>query len=360
MQPLKDIYTNPKIFLQLAEDMHRAYPSLRKKEFSQALVKDLEKLELKARIERAADVCRAFLPEDYPQALKVLYTFVEGKENRLVYLFLPSFVAKYGQGHYRLSMDAIRDFTPYSSSEEGVRAFLSADLEKTLKLMNGWTSSANTHVRRLASEGCRPRLPWAGKIPALIEQPGLTWTILEALKADQEKYVQKSVANHLNDISKDHPDWVVERVRRWDLSHPSTEWIVRHGMRSLIKQGHKGALALFGNAARPLVTLENIRWDKAVRMGETAQFSCALVSTGKKPQPLVIDYRVHFCKKNGAQNPKTFKWKKVSLKPGETVVLSVRYTFKDMTTRKHYPGPHAWQVMINGEFFSVHSFDVIK
>ncbi|MGE0268590.1 MAG: DNA alkylation repair protein [Candidatus Omnitrophota bacterium] len=360
MKPLKDIYTNEDIFRQLADDLHAAYPPLKKKEFFNALVKGLDQLELKARLERAADTCRQFLPSDYPQALDVLYKFAEGKDNRLVYLFLPMFVAKYGLGHYRLSMKAIRDFTQYSSSEEGVRAFLCADLKETLRLMNEWTRSTNTHIRRLASEGCRPRLPWAGKIPALIEQPGLTWTILETLKADPEKYVQKSVANHINDISKDHPDWVVERVRRWDLSHPSTEWIVRHGTRSLIKQGHKGALALFGHARKPNVKLQNVRFDKTVRSGETARLTGEFVSAAKQPQPLVIDYRVHFCKKSGAQNPKTFKWRKITLGPGETIPVSVKYTFKDLTTRKHYPGPHAWQFMINGEFFPVYSFHLKK
>lgn len=358
MKPLKDIYTSKEIFQQLADDMLAAYPPLKKKEFYAALVADLGQFELKARIERAADVCRRFLPSDYPQAVAVLYKFAENKPNRLIYLFLPAFVAKYGREHYRLSMEAIRDFTRYSSSEEGVRAFLVADLSRTLKIMKEWTRSGDTHVRRLASEGCRPRLPWARKIPALIENPELTWPILETLKTDPEKYVQKSVANHINDISKDHPDWTVERLRAWDLSEPSTAWIVKHGLRTLIKAGHKGALALFGNHYQPKVALENARWDKRVRQGEQARFNCELVSTGKKPQSLVVDYRIHFCKKNGTQTPKTFKLKKLSMQPGETLAVSLKYVFRDLTTRKHYPGAHAWQLMVNGELSELHAFDV--
>lgn len=358
MKLLKDIYTNPEIFRQLADDMHTAYPALNKKDFYQALVENLEQFELKARIERAADVCRRFLPADYPQAVAVLYKFTENKPSRLVYLFLPAFVAKYGQVHYRLSMAAIRDFTQYSSSEEGVRAYLQADLKETLKMMKEWARSGNTHIRRLASEGCRPRLPWARKIPVLIEKPELTWPILEVLNTDPEKYVQKSVANHINDISKDHPDWIIEQLRAWDLSQPSTAWIVKHGLRTLIKAGHKGALALFGNHHKPKVSFENARWDKHIRPGETARFSCELVSAGKQPQPLAVDYRIHFCKKNGAQNPKTFKLKNLSLSPGETFAVRLKYVFRDLTTRKHYPGAHAWQLMVNGELFPAYPFDV--
>jgi len=358
MKPLKDTYTHKGIFQDLAEDMKKVYPQLDKRIFYQALVADLEQLELKARIERAADVCRQFLPKDYVKSLDVLYRFVQGKSNKLIYLFLPTYVAKYGKKHYEQSLLAVRDFTEYSSSEEGVRAFIELNPKKTLALMKKWTKSKNVHIRRLASEGCRSRLPWAKKISFLIENPELTWGILEALKKDSEKYVQKSVANHINDISKDHPDWVVKKVKVWDLSRAETHWIVKHGMRTLIKKGHKGALALFGSSKKPQVTISNIRWDKKVKRGNSCQLTFDLISKSKKTQSLIIDYKIHFCKKSGQQNPKTFKLTKCTLSPAERVGLKVKYDFRDRTTRKHYLGPHSWQLMINGELLDNYSFEL--
>ena len=259
------------------------------------------------------------------KALDVLYRFVEKKENCFIYVFLPIFVAKYGQGHYRQSIKAIRDFTQYSTSEGGVRTFLELDLNQTLKKMQQWTRSKNTHIRRLASEGCRPRLPWAKKVSGLIENPELTWPILDALREDPEKYVQKSVANHLNDISKDHPDWVIRKIRGWNLKHPVTRWIVTHGTRTLIKQGHKGALALNGNHHKPQVTLENVLWNNSVKLGGICQLSLDVISKSKKSQSLVIDYQIYFCKSNGKLKPKTFKLKKYTLMPNEK--LSFGYVF---------------------------------
>jgi len=349
MKPLKDIYTNKDIFRQLAADMKKAYPALGEQEFYRVLVKDLEDLELKARIERAADVCYQFLPKDYEKALSVLYRFCEGKEDRLIYMFLSAYVAKYGRQHYRLSIKAIRDFTQYCSSEEGVRAFLEQDLEQTLNIMQQWTRSKNVHIRRLATEGSRPRLPWAKKISILVQKPALTWPILNALKEDKEKYVQKSVANHINDISKDHPDWIVKKVRQWNLKHATTQWIVQHGMRTLIKQGHKGALEIFGNHHKPKARIENVRWDKKVRLKHPWHCSLHVVSQSSQPQSLVIDYKIYFQKKNAEQKPKTFKLKKYSLNPKERLPLNIKYTFKNMTTRQHYPGTHQWGLVINGE-----------
>jgi len=153
MKALKDIYTNKNIFRQLSKDMKLAYPTLDKDKFYNSLVKDLDTLELKARLERAADVCRQFLPKDYLPALKVLYRFAQGKDNRFIYMCLSTFVAKYGQNHYPQSIKAVRDFTQYCSSEEGVRTFLEQDLKRTLSIMQKWTQSKNTHIRRLASDG---------------------------------------------------------------------------------------------------------------------------------------------------------------------------------------------------------------
>lgn len=358
MKPLKDIYTTPSIFYQLSNDLKGVYPRLNQEAFYQALVKDLDQLELKARIERVADVCREFLPESYEQSLKILYRFCAGKENKFVYLFLPAYVARFGCDHFSLSLKALRDFTQYSSSEEGIRAYLSKDTARTLRVMIEWTTSSNVHIRRLASEGCRPRLPWAKKIPVLIENPELTWPILEMLKTDSQKYVQKSVANHINDISKDHPDWLLDKIKLWDLKQPATAWIVRHGMRTLVKQGNKKALALFGYQQKPLVIISREQWTKKCSLNETFGFSIDLKSTGKKIQTWLIDYRLYFCKKNGKLTQKIFKLKTINIKPDEIISVKAKYEFRDLSTRQHYVGQHGWQLLINGEPLELRYFDV--
>lgn len=359
MEPLKNTYANKMILSEIARDFKKVYPALDEKAFSRALTQDLDTLELKARFERVADSCKAFLPEDYPKAIQVMLKFCEGKPNKLIYLFMPTFIMKYGRGHYELSMKALRDVTEYSSSEEGVRPFLEDDLKKTIKHMLTWTKSKNTHIRRLASEGSRPRLPWAKKVQALIDDPTHAWPLLEALKTDKEKYVQKSVANHINDISKDHADWVVEQVSSWDQSNEATAWIIKHGMRTLIKQGHKGALKIFGTHAKPKLKIKNVKWDEKVKLGEKAQVSFEIVSDSSQKQSLVVDYNLFFSKKDGKSKAKIFKLKTLQLAPKEKVTLKAHYAFKDYTTRKHYPGEHAWQPLINGESFKIYPFQVV-
>lgn len=359
MQPLKDIYTNPAIFRQLSVDLKTAHPRVDQRALYQALTRDLDTLELTARIERAADVCREFLPHDYLEALKVLYKFCEDKPNTFVYMFMPMFVAKFGHNHYKESIIALRDFTQYSTSEIGIRTYLQSTLKPTLKSMHQWAKSDNTHIRRLASEGCRPRLPWARKVQALIDDPSLTWPILEQLKTDPEKYVQKSVANHINDISKDHADWLVARISQWDITHPATQWIIKHGTRSLIKQGHTGVLKLSGHDQAPQIKLTNLNYPRKIRMGEQCCFSIELTSTATIPQKLLIDYQLHFCKKNGQTRAKTFKYRSIELKPHEPYHVNINYHFRDLSTRKHYPGPHKWQLLINGHLQSEHEFRLL-
>jgi len=348
MKALKDIYTHKGIFRRLADDMKVAYPSLNKEMFYNSLIKNLHQLELKMRIERAADTCHEYFPKNYRESIVILNRFVKNKENHFIYTFLPAFVAKYGAQDFDLSIAALRDFTQYSSSKFGVRTFLELDLKRTLNSMIDWAKSDNAHVRRLASEGSRPRLPWAKKIDMLIEKPQLAWPILEKLRCDQDKYVQKSVANHINDISKDHPYWIVKKIKTWDSSDPSTAWIIKHGLRGLIKSGNREALELFGYHKIPNVDLYDIKWEKSISKNDRWKFSLMIKSLNNRPQKCLVDYRIFFKKKNGKLMGKTFKLKQFVLSKQHSVRLSGSYIFKDLTTRKHYFGTHAWQLLING------------
>jgi 3-methyladenine DNA glycosylase AlkC len=350
MQLLKDQFFNTAFYRQLSRAFARIDPDINEKKFYQACVRNLSAMELKQRMQHTADVCHEFLPNDYPQALKRLYAYAETiHKNSFSYMFMPDYVARYGAHDFKRSMQALQDFTRHSSSELAIRIFLQQDLERSLSFIRQWTDHENVHVRRLASEGTRPRLPWAMQIKALRDTPEYCFSILQALHTDSEKYVQKSVANHLNDISKDHPDKMLRLIKNWDQRSKSTQWIVRHGARTLVKQGHKQALALFGAAHKPDIGISSFKLGaKKLVLGDDLEMGLVLVSQAKKLQQLVIDYRIHYVKASGRTSPKVFKWKTATLQPGQSLMLSKKHSLKNFTTRKHYPGQHRIELLING------------
>lgn len=208
------------------------------------------------------------------------------------------------------------------------------------------------------SEGTRPRLPWGMRLQALVEDPSPTLPLLEALKDDPEEYVRRSVANHLNDIAKDHPGVVVEVARRWWSEGDETRRrLVRHALRSLVKQGHPGALAVLGFGAPSVV----VRWraDGVVVLGGAPlQLEAVLRSTSKKKQRLLVDFALHHQKANGKTSPKVFKWTERELAPGETVTLTKAHAMRPVTTRRYYPGLHAAELMVNGRSMGMVAFQL--
>ncbi len=349
MELLKDTYYPPVYYKNLAGQLKKVYPALDENAFYKQATAGLKKLELKERIVRAAEVCRAYLPSDYKKATQVLYEYAETLETEsFSCIFMPEFVARYGQNDYVFSMRALKYFTQFSSSELAIRVFLQNDFTRTLKIMREWSEDDNYHVRRLASEGTRPRLPWATRVPALFDNPNHAAPILRRLKADTEKYVQKSVANHLNDISKDHPEWVLNLVGKWGQKNKNTAWIIKHAVRGLIKKGDATALSLFGVDNNAKISLTNFRIArKQLTLGEYLPFSFNLQSA--KKEKLVIDYKIYFVKKSGECKPKVFKIKETELTPGNKLEINKKHLFKDFTTRKHYAGMHALEIIINGK-----------
>jgi len=216
-------------------------------------------------------------------------------------------------------------------------------------------------VRRLASEGSRPRLPWSFRLDALVEDPTPALPILTRLRADPELYVRKSVANHLNDISKDHPERMLDLVERWDRSDDRTAWIVRHGARSLIKDGHPRSFALFGFDARPRLDVEHLAVRPAsLRLGQTATFSFDIVSRARRPQKLAVDYAIHYVKVSGRPSRKVFKLCELLLPPGARETIQKRQIFKDFTTRTHHPGRHVFELIVNGATRGEIAFDLSR
>lgn len=337
---------------------HRGFDRRRFLKVAQAGLADLTLIQ---RVRRTSEAARAALPEDFAKAVAIIQRLAPKLPTGFTGIWLPDFVGQYGHGHFAESMAALRYLTAFSSAEFAIREFLKRDLSRTLAVMEEWSRDANEHVRRLASEGSRPRLPWSFRLEPVIADPTLTATILGNLRIDSSLYVRKSVGNHLNGISKDHPDWMLAQLRSWDLAHPHTRWIARHAARTLIKAGHQPALALFdfGQAARVNISEFAIE-PRRLKLGQTLVFSCVLASTSRERQMLAVDYRVHYVKASGATSVKVFKWRELALAPGERVTLLKRQVVRDFTTRRHHAGRHRLEVQINGRILVSGHFDLFR
>jgi 3-methyladenine DNA glycosylase AlkC len=354
---LKEIFNRERL-RHIARETDAVWPGFDQKRFMKLATAGLDELGIMQRMRQTAVSLHETLPQDFTKALLILEKLAPRIGHGFASITLSEFVALYGQNHFDLSLDALKFFTRFGSSEFAVRPFLVADFDRTISVMRQWAEDDSEHVRRLASEGSRPRLPWSFQLKNLIADPSPTGPILEGLKADPSLYVRKSVANHLNDIGKDHPDLLVERVSGWDLGDRHTAWIVRHALRSLIKKGEPRALALIGTTGKAEVKVESFAVEPAkIRLGERITTKARLTSTSKTAQRLVLDYAVHYAKKNGISR-KVFKLKETALPPGGDCELAISQTVKDFTTRKHNAGFHRVELMVNGEVVAETGFEL--
>lgn len=319
----------------------------------------LDALSIMERVRHIADALKAALPADYPAALEILGAMAPGLTHGFQAMAVTEYVARQGLGDFDRSLEALAYLTRFGTAEFAIRPFLAQDAERTLAAMAGWTGSADEHVRRLASEGARPRLPWAARVPALKDDPTRAMPILEALKGDPSPYVRKSVANHLNDIAKDRPDWLLERLEGWTRDEPGTAWIVRHGLRTLIKKGDPRALALIGVGHGAQIDVRRFSIEpQVVRLGETIAIAVELISTAPHDQRLVVDYRVHYARAGDRTAAKVFKLRTFELAAGETAALGIRQAIRDFSTRRHHPGRHEVELIVNGRMMATGAFEI--
>jgi len=273
-------------------------------------------------------------------------------------------VAQHGLSDFELSLNLLKDMTAYFSCEFDIRPYIIADQAKALSIIKTWAHDSDYHVRRLVSEGTRPRLPWAMQLPNLIKDPTPLIPVLTILRDDTEEYVRRSVANHLNDIAKDHPDLVADIAHEWlkDLDKNTLkqrEKLVKHACRTLIKQGHVKTLAAFGILPSK-VELKALTTQKMpLKIGDDMLFELDLKSKSAESQKVIIDYVIHHKKANGSLSAKVFKWKNLNLTANETVCFTKKHSFKIITTRKYHPGIHAISVRINGEDYGYTEFELL-
>lgn len=357
-EPLKNLYT-PAFIGKLASALHTEWSQFHREHFT-ALVFDSawEERELKARMRHITQCLRAVLPPNYREALAILRPASRHFSGFLP-MFFPDFVELYGQDDVEASIPALEHFTQFSSSEFAVRPFIVRDPDTMMAQMLAWAHHGNHHVRRLASEGCRPRLPWAMALPALKKDPSPIFPVLETLKADSSEYVRRSVANNLNDIAKDHPALVLDTARRWLGRNPDTNWVVRHACRTLLKRGNEEALSLFGFANDIPVTVEQLVVQPAsIALGDVVEFAFSLRVHAKQPINVRVEYGVDFVKANGSTSQKIFRISERVCKPDEVVQFQKRHSFRDLSTRKHYPGTHGITIVLNGKPMTTQRFDV--
>ncbi|MFD9063715.1 DNA alkylation repair protein [Kitasatospora purpeofusca] len=319
----------------------------------------LDPLGFRERVVAIREAVLADLPTAYPEFERVLQDALRDEEFTGWMTFpVGEAVAVRGLDAFEPALALLAALTPRHTSESAVRPFLRADQVRALAVVTRWTEHPDPHVRRLASEGTRPRLPWAPQLPALIADPRPALPLLDALYRDGSDYVRRSVANHLNDISRDHPDLAVEAAGRWLADPaPTTPQLVRHGLRTLIKAGHPEALTLFGHRPDVEVTVEGPRvLTPDVRLGEDLVFEYAVTNTHDEATSVVIDYVVHHVKANGGRTPKVFKLTTRSLAPGETLRATRRHGVKPISTRRYHPGVHLLELQVNGRRHGEGSF----
>ena len=356
---LKEIFNTERL-KHIATEMTAVYPDFDDKKFLKLAQSGLADLSVMQRMARVSECLHAVLPLDYEASLQVLRALAPRLNSGFVSMCLPHYVARYGAHAFEQSMDALKYFTAFGSSEFAIRYFLRSDLERSLELMHDWSLDDNEHVRRLASEGCRPRLPWSFRLEPVQADPTLAAKILDNLKADTSLYVRKSVANHLNDITKDHPDWVLDLIEGWSLDNRHTAWIARHALRSLIKQGNQRALAIIGAGGKPEVEIVDVKVEPPViGLGEKITLSFAIRPTVESSQRLVIDYAIDYVKANGSTSAKVFKLKALTLPGNATQSIARGQHIKELTTRRHYAGKHAVHVLVNGERLASTAFEIL-
>ncbi len=365
----KDFF-NKKLVEDMAHHLHRAWPDFDKKGFAAAALEGFAALELKQRSHQIARALGAHLPKDIPKSLAILTTSLrpltpsgaldeDPKKGIAGWAILPfgEYVAAHGLGHVRQSLAALRELTIRSTSEFAIRPFVLSHTEETLRTLRTWVKDKNEHVRRLVSEGTRPRLPWGMQLKPFVKDPSAILPLLEALRDDPSEYVRRSVANSLNDIAKDHPDLIAGVAARWlkDAPPPRAR-LIRHACRTLIKAGHRATLTALGYAPTVKVDLAAFTVSPAkVVFGEAATLKVRLKSAARVPQKIVLDYAVHHRKKSGA-TAKVFKWKAFTLAPQETIELVRRHAIRPITTRVYYPGVHKVEIMVNGKVLGAKSF----
>lgn len=323
--------------------------------------------ELKDRMKHTSFVLHQFMPGDFEKSANIIRKITAkvlknpAIDTPFAFMFLPDYIEKYGINHFGTSVKTMEFVTQLASCEFAIRPFLIKYADKMHSQMLEWSNHENHHVRRLASEGIRPRLPWAMAVPQLKKNPKLILPILENLKTDSSEYVRRSVANNLNDIAKDHPDIVISIAKNWKGIGADTDAIIKHGCRTLLKQGNKEALKYFKLSDDPNLEVSKFKvHTPKVKIGSNLDFAFTVKNGSNKPHTIRLEYAIYFLRKNGEHSKKVFKISERIYKAGETSEIRKQQSFRIITTRQYYPGRHKLSVIVNGQEKLTGLFQLLK
>jgi 3-methyladenine DNA glycosylase AlkC len=357
-EPLKHLYS-ANLISELADNLNACDSDFDSAGFKKRVLDDdWANKELKQRMHHISICMHKCLSGDYSQNINVLKS-VSNNFSGLPHMVFPAFVELYGLPYFDESMSALAFFTENSSSEFAIRPFIKEQQQRTMGQMEAWAESDNYHLRRLSSEGCRPRLPWAMALPAFKCDPQPVLHILNKLKNDESLYVRRSVANNLNDISKDHPGVLLRIAGSWLGDSQETDWLVKHACRSMLKQGEPTLMKIFGFPEPVHIQIDNFLVQEAVAIGDRLGFSFDLEATERGLGRLRIEYAIDFMKKNGKRARKIFK---ISESENSEKLKRVKreHSFKLISTRKYYPGIHGIAIIINGHEIQAGEFRLQK
>ncbi len=351
----KDVYCAD-FYDQFADVLKLTLPEFDVETFNQAIFnEEFSGYELKQRMAHTAQVLHQFMPPDFGHAVEIIRAIIttlreQGiKEKTLEYMCLPAYIEMYGLDDYDTAVDAFEFITQYTSCEFAVRSFILRYPEQMLQQMQGWTQHESRHVRRLASEGSRPRLPWAMALPFLKSDPSPLLPILTALKQDECEVVRRSVANNLNDIAKDNPDLVAQVAQTWFGQHSATDALVKHACRTLLKQAHPEVMRLFGFEP-DVIKLKLLEISTPiVAIGAELVFTFVIENTSIDAKKLRLEYGLYYRKKNGSLARKVFKISERMIAGQLREQISRKQSFKRITTRVFHPGTHKLSIIINGQ-----------
>lgn len=369
-EALKESLFPRSFFVSLGKSIEAEIPSIKTESFLNLIYNETwENLELKERMTHTAKILAQLLPKDYLLALKIVLRMAEPlQQTGFAGMILSEFVALYGLDFPEESLVALERFTKIASAEFAIRPFILNHPDRVHKQMLFWSQNSDPAVRRLSTEGYRPRLPWGLGIPALKKDPSPVLQILENLKDDPDEVVRRSVANNLNDIGKDKPEIMLRVLETWhqeslnltNEKRANRQALIKHALRSLIKKGEPRALSLIGiKQGAELKILNFTASSHEVRQGETVRFSLTLFSISEETQDILIDYALHFVRAKGKSNAKVFKGQRTLLKPKETFNASFSFSFREITTRRYYPGKHRAEVLVNGLARATCEFELV-
>ncbi|OHX64298.1 DNA alkylation repair protein [Flammeovirga pacifica] len=367
-EPLKNIYSTAFVDL-VADSLEEITTSFDRTSFiTEVFDTHWEKKELKERTSHMAVIVRGRLDENFKKCVDQLIMMIEYYQKvgyqelmyaSLGFIFIPEIIEKYGLDDFPTSIQAFPKITPFTSCEFAVRPFIIKNQQKMLEVAFEWSKHENEHVRRLSSEGTRPRLPWGVAFPALKKDPLPLMAILENLKNDSSEYVRRSVANNLNDISKDHPQFMIDIANKWMGETIETDALIKHACRTLLKEGRCEVLQLFGYASPKTFEIKDFTiLSPKVKFGGALDFQFEIINTSSKLEKVRIEYGLYFLKKNGTHSKKVFKISEGEYKGKKTRIIQRQQSFRRITTRTYYAGIHQVSLIINGQESEKLSFEL--